>query len=545
MADQKQTDTSRNNAFFTKALESLSNSNKDNSEKSIKLQTISNQLLMHMGARINQLVDMWAPEDPLKKAEREKENRDLLGDILKTLRNKPKEIEQKEKKKSYGWMGLVFGGIAALGAALVSFVGELWRQFKTLTNLDRYLAPLFKGFKNLFTNEGAIGKIFAKLKTAFTEEGAIGKIFAKLNALFTEEGAIGKAFAKLKTAFKESSLGKWIDDIILKWKEVKTSFQELFGSGKSASKGTGFFSRLKGLIVGEGSLIGKALKFLNPFIKFGSAIGKFAAKLVAPLALIMTVWDGVTGFMEGWQAQEGKGLGEKLVGGIMGAISKILSNLVGGIMDLVKDSIAWVLEKLGIITPETKEALNSFSFADIIKRVFKSITDFLTGDEEYWQNAYELMSQAWTSVSDSVMGMFKSIVAGILPTYDAKREWWNPLNLVTSAIPDSVYKWAGVDKEGNVMVGNRVISKDEYSKLKALNPDFEELQQENMIKQYQRLRVAPGSRMPTMREAADTLRKQETGVVVFNEAPSNVIANDNMRNALNGANYMNMYGMPR
>jgi hypothetical protein len=102
---------------------------------------------------------------------------------------------------------------------------------------------------------------------------------------------------------------------------------------------------------------------IAPFFKtIGTTLGKF----FLPITVIMSVFDAVTGFMDGYD-QGG------ILGGIEGAITKVFNGLVSAPLDLLKSAVSWILGKLGFENAE--KTLDSFSFKDFFTSIFQGIFD--------------------------------------------------------------------------------------------------------------------------------------------------------------------------
>jgi len=84
------------------------------------------------------------------------------------------------------------------------------------------------------------------------------------------------------------------------------------------------------------------------------------------VTIIMSVIDAVKGFMEGF-SEEG------ILGGITGAFEGVITGLVAVPLDLLKNLVSWIAEKLGF--EGLSEKLDSFSFAEMFAKFFDFIQD--------------------------------------------------------------------------------------------------------------------------------------------------------------------------
>lgn len=89
-----------------------------------------------------------------------------------------------------------------------------------------------------------------------------------------------------------------------------------------------------------------------------SAIKTVIKKIALPVAIIMSLYDGIIAAIEGYE-QNG------IMGAAEGFITGALNSVVGSLLDLVKNVAAWIVGALGF--DKAKEFLDSFSFTDIIK----------------------------------------------------------------------------------------------------------------------------------------------------------------------------------
>ena len=84
----------------------------------------------------------------------------------------------------------------------------------------------------------------------------------------------------------------------------------------------------------------------------------------------MTLWDTVKGMMEGFEENG-------IIGGFYGAVEGLINSVIMAPLDLIKDLVSWVLEKLGF--DGAAETLDSFSFVDIFSSVMETWVQFVFG----------------------------------------------------------------------------------------------------------------------------------------------------------------------
>jgi len=107
----------------------------------------------------------------------------------------------------------------------------------------------------------------------------------------------------------------------------------------------------------------------QPIIKFAGTLGTVLGKIFLPITILMSVFDLVTGFMDGYD-EEGT-----IIGGMEGGISKMLIGLVGIPLDFLKAGIAWLGTKMGF----DMKWLSEFSFSDMIGTVVTKLFDGVKG----------------------------------------------------------------------------------------------------------------------------------------------------------------------
>jgi hypothetical protein len=121
--------------------------------------------------------------------------------------------------------------------------------------------------------------------------------------------------------------------------------------------------------------------------------------------------------MEGWET-----------GGVLGAIGGAIKGLVNSIimkpLDLLKDGVSWILEKMGFA--DASKALDSFSFEDM----FTKLIDFLVGGI---QNVWDTFSDSMSNIGHTISEAFKEIVRAFLPEEGS---------FGANFVPDAVYEWA-------------------------------------------------------------------------------------------------------
>ena len=77
------------------------------------------------------------------------------------------------------------------------------------------------------------------------------------------------------------------------------------------------------------------------------------------------MFDSITGFIDGFKESEGNNILSKFIDGIGGGLGKLIGNLLGIPLDLLKSGVSWIVGAMGF--DKAEEFLDSFSFAELIK----------------------------------------------------------------------------------------------------------------------------------------------------------------------------------
>lgn len=228
----------------------------------------------------------------------------------------------------------------------------------------------------------------------------------------------------LPVAFFTKVFGAEIKDVTKGLKGAKDGV-------KGVGKGVGFITKTLGPI-------GKAIANISKLaFKFGRALGKF----FVPIAAIIAIFDTVRGAFEGWTNTEGNFF-MKAIGAWFGAVEGLLNSVIGGLLDLLKDGISWVLGKLGF--ENAANFLDSFSFQDIISKIVNAVKDGLFAVIDFFGSAASKVGSFIGGGFDMVNNFIKALLQSILPDPDS--ESLIP-RLASKAIPSFVYEYAGMDPD--------------------------------------------------------------------------------------------------
>jgi hypothetical protein len=307
-------------------------------------------------------------------------------------------------------LGLALGAIAlAIGGGL----GLIQGQIAAIKAYTKALVP--GSFTKMIDNMKAswstrIANIKTGISTRITALGtSIGALLDDLKLRFAvnPETTLGKAIARIKGVF--SILGQRIQNIIKPIVTVSTMIGETIRP--ALSKVRLFFTG-----------IGNKVKLFGSIVKRISGI---VGKVFAPIAIVMTAWETITGFIEGWKE-------DGILGGLEGAITGFFTSLVTIPLDLVKDAVAWVLKKFG--WDEEAEALKSFSFTDLFKKAIGAVFDVFKGAVNWVK---KLFKDPVAAIKDLWNGLYGE--EGIINTIV-----WKPISKVINWVMEK-FKWKDDD----------------------------------------------------------------------------------------------------
>lgn len=314
---------------------------------------------------------------------------------------------RKDLKKG-GLLDMILAGAALLAGSVIGLAKQYLDIFK----------KVFKPLLSLFSSEGkGFASLVDKIKDGWR---AFTGIFVKIGT-FLGNNKVIKFFSE-----SFSKLAAWFGDIGKVISEAYAGISKVFGGGGS---GGGFISK----IVAFFGDIGSKFKY---FFKLGEIIGK---KILFP---IVTIYDTVMGAIDGFKK-------DGIFGAIKGAFSGLINSIIGGVLDLLKDGVSYVLNLLGF--ENTSKMLDSFSFQDLITSAVDGFFNFIKGMVQFVMDIFTNPTKALetlTGVGDSMQAFAKSVLRSVLPMPGAS----GIAGYVAKAIPDSVYEYAGMNPKTGAVV---------------------------------------------------------------------------------------------
>ena len=286
-------------------------------------------------------------------------------------------------------------GIAglALAGTIGGLLGVLQGQFKAIQAFSKLFTPDW--VKTKFGEvKASIGQTLDKFKLAVSE---------RITAIRTSIANGIERFKKFFTIAEDSPLYKVgqalrarLDGLIDIFKPIGTTIDNI-STGVATRLGN-VWNIIKGYFTTLGSKVG--------------AISKVVGKVFAPIAIITTAWDTITGAINGWKE-------DGILGALEGAITGFFTSLVTIPLDLVKSAVAWVVGKLGF--DEEAEALQSFSFTTLFTNMVGGIFDFIKKGVDWVKTLFTDPAAALTQLAAGIFGeegvyntlLWKPISAGI------------------------------------------------------------------------------------------------------------------------------------
>ena len=378
-----------------------------------------------------------------QKKENEKDRKDtLLENLFTDIRdgiyaiseNLLEGLKNVGKGGLYG-LGLLAGLIAAPFALLTSFFTQLAKELAVLKKAGNFIfvkpikaiADFFTNLGTKFKNSKVVGyfdDIVKSVKTFFTNVGTNIKN-SKVVGLFDDIVLKTKGyFTRMGTAIdgiKVPGMEK-IKGIGASLKAVGVTITEFFApvtklitgttggpGGQGATKGIvgfikGIFNPITkaiGYVKSTAAIVDPFMAGVQPVVNFAKGVGTFLGKIFLPLTILMGAYDAITGFMAGYADEEGN-VGEKVFSGIKEGLAKVIENLIGLPLDLLKSGLTWLIKTFfgeSVVT----EALEGFSFKETIGDMVRLPFDLIKG-------AYEWIKTLFTDPAEALSTLWEGIV---------------------------------------------------------------------------------------------------------------------------------------
>jgi hypothetical protein len=297
-----------------------------------------------------------------------KKSFDGITRIGERLASKTKALYRIIQKTEFGvYVSKVIKGLdnARLGIVkafddVAEFVGRFGSKIRALYQIIKrsefgvYITEVIKGLDNARLG---IVKAFDDIAEF------VGRFRSKINALYQmiKRSELGVYVTQLFDGFM--NIGKGISEAFA---PVLKSFRLLKRTLSWNTEASVIIQKLTGAVESVGTWFMRMRFVTKAMFKLGKALGPFAGKLLIPLQVILSIWDSVTGFIEGFSKTKGNII-DKLLGGLRDGVKKFLDGLIGGVFDIMKSLVSWAAGALGF--KELEKALDSFKFGDIIDNI--------------------------------------------------------------------------------------------------------------------------------------------------------------------------------
>jgi len=386
---------------------------------------------------------------------------DIRDGIYAISENLLEGLKNVGKGGLYG-LGLLAGLIAAPFALLTSFFTQLAKELAVLKKAGQFIfvkpikaiADFFTNLGTKFKNSKVVGyfdDIVKSVKTFFTNVGTNVKN-SKVVGYFDDvvKGVKG-FFTTIGTNISNSKVATYFDDVVLKTKGYFTrvgdaikaikvgglerlnnigtslantgkAIKDFFapvtklitGSAGAGPQGAGATKGIVGFIKGIFNPIKKAIGYVKstaaivdpfmagvqPVVNFAKGVGTFLGKIFLPLTILMSAYDAITGFMKGYADEEGN-IGDKIFSGIKEGLAKVIENLIGLPLDLLKSGLTWLI-KTFFGESEVTKTLESFSFKETIGDLVRLPFDLIKGAYNWIKTLFtdpaEALEQLWTGL---------------------------------------------------------------------------------------------------------------------------------------------------
>lgn len=282
--------------------------------------------------------------------------------------------------------GVSLGNLGlGLAATIGTTIGVLAGQFKAV-----------KAFASAFNPE-IIKGWFAGIKTTIYASVDAFKLLVSESIAGLKTSVAG-GFTKLANFFTfadDSKIGGVLKNIGTRIGNFTEIFKSLGGL-------------ISSLITGPITVAKNSFSLVTSYMSsFGAQIGKiagFVGKVFAPIAVVMAAYDTIMGALEGFEK-------DGILGGIKGAIDGLIGSLITKPLDLLKDAVAWVLEKLGFDSAST--FLTSFSFTEIFTNITTKIFDGVKGIFTFFGDLITSTVSGAADLAGSISTMIGDTVASV------------------------------------------------------------------------------------------------------------------------------------
>lgn len=318
----------------------------------------ANSNIIALKMQVTQLADtllgvfQGTMEDKIERERLAKQQAELLEKIEKNT--KP---GQTTGSKGSGVLGIFGSGLAIALGALAGVIQGHVKYIASLTKL------MYRGLVKLSDFFPSLKKILFNIELNLDFAGQkIKSVFKTIGSVFDD---VVSSVRKFFTISNSSATGKFINVIRTGFNSFFEPIQDAFSTMKKVSAPIAYLvTKVKAGVTAIFDFFSMLGNKITLFSTLFTATKNFFSAIIPPLRVIMTVWDTLSGAIEGFKK-------EGIIGGIKGAITGFMNGLIFGLADLVKDGISWLLGAIGFENAE--KTLDSFSFQDLFKKFIDAI----------------------------------------------------------------------------------------------------------------------------------------------------------------------------
>lgn len=325
-----------------------------------------------------------------KKLQDLEDKQDAEKKIAKTEDDGKDKDKLKPKDFSLGIAGTLLG----LGALLAGFVAGFVAQ------VGNTLKVVLGGLAKFLRLDLLLKKILSI--------GLVSKTIAGITAGFKW---IRELLTDVSTMLGVMTDSKIVSGIAAEFKSIKTGLAEFFAPisklvravfGKNGSLFSSITARV-GTILESLGVFGKWIGQVSSlFFKAGKVLGR----LFVPVTVLMAAFDSVRSALTAFEKTGN--LGDLFEG----AVSGLLSSVIGAPLDALKSAVSWIVSKFGL--KDVEKALDSFSFSDLISTFVERIVDW---GRSAFENIFQTILDSVSDITDAFkkgdfLGGMKSIVNG-------------------------------------------------------------------------------------------------------------------------------------
>jgi hypothetical protein len=332
----------------------------------------TNETLQRVDRRLDNFITLWFAN----KMDEMEMMRERIAPPAPTVPSEDTKPKDDVKGLDFG-LGFLVAGVAAAVLGFAAGIGDALNKGLKFFKIDlgaKFIAWGAK-FKAIFSAEGAIGKAVAKVGTFFKP---MTDFFGRIGAFLGKGGVIGKVFAKIG----------------------------------------GFFQPIVTFVKGFGATFAK-------FFGFFRVLGRVFLPLTAAIEVGMAIFKELTSL------GDGADILDKFFA-IAKGIQKGIANIVLIPLDLLKDGVSWLMEKIGL--GNFSKLLDSFSFSDLFGKLVDTMFNVLEG-----------------FARGAVAAIMAIAPGGDSPAQAFMKEWNNVMSGGTGSAPTVETMQVDTDANGNTV----------------------------------------------------------------------------------------------